>query len=104
MFVILRFSHECDHVLASHPSIQMRAPLRIHISRREPYVVAVNKELTLSGHGSTIEEAIKDFVEYLISDYWVYKRSRPETLDKGAKRLLRQYERFFDGRSYSLIK
>ncbi len=73
--------------------LSLRAPLKIHISQDGPHVIVTNEELNLVGHGATVEEAHQDFVEYFISDFMVYKRSNPETLDEGAKQLLNKYER-----------
>jgi len=77
---------------------RLRKPLPIVIERgMNPNTLLIgNEELNKYGVGSSKEEALKEFEDFIIADYRTLRESSPEELTEDAKELLTLYDSYIE--------
>jgi len=77
---------------------RLRKPLPIVIERgMNPNTLLIgNEELNKYGVGSSKEEALKEFEDFIIADYRTLRDSSPEELTEDAKELLTLYDSYIE--------
>jgi len=88
--IFLTFFTSCDY--------KLRKPLPIVIERgTKPNTLSIgNEELNKYGIGSSKEEALKDFEDFITADYRTLRESSPEELTEDAKELLVLYDSYIE--------
>jgi hypothetical protein len=66
--------------------------LEVELSKEDGLFFFQNMKFNIFGSGFTKEEALKDFSEFFIHDYFSYKNTPPEGLTQDARQLLAEYE------------
>jgi len=77
---------------------KFKKPLPIVIERgMNPNTLLIgNEELNKYGVGSSKEEALKEFEDFIIADYRTLRESSPEELTEDAKELLTLYDSYIE--------
>lgn len=88
--IFLPFFTSCNY--------RLKKPLLIIIEQGiNPDIFIIgNEELNKYGIGSSKEEALKEFEDFIIADYRTLKESPPEQLSEDAKELLTLYDSYIE--------
>lgn len=67
-------------------------PLTVCVKKEGDLFFVFSEEFNISGTGMDKEEAVKDFIDFLIHDYFSYKNTPQGKLSPEARKLLEQYK------------
>lgn len=73
-------------------------PLLVSIGYQDGCYEIEHQELALFGRGVSQEEAMRDFLDYLIADYHAYAEEDDANLDDQARELAGRYRKLFGSR------